>query len=341
MTQITFSDDALVPKCITFGGTTNVVRWYAYVKTASDHNIYLQRSVDGVLAAEVLTVLANPPAFGALQPGISYFNFIADPADNTKAHLYWLSDGTLFRITVTSNPIGEQPSTQQFDRVNNRADTTRPEIGLGANLTPPVSFGAIPAPGLVIVRSDTPGNRLLVITPLKGPTEAYFPQVVEVYRAPNQGNAVLYATLFVGSPTSSTVVQLSLEVPEATGGNTELWHARSLNPEFLTKSNYAHAYDNGNDPNAEATTTQGFGSLGSNLTPPVTKVSRLPIKVTRQEPDEDVQSFGSLGSDFTPSVVKQTIEPIKFIEQEPDEGVQSFGSLGSNLTPVVTKQRVV
>jgi hypothetical protein len=225
MTQITFSDDALVPKCITFGGTVNVVRWYAYVRSSADHNIYLQRSVDGVLSPEVLTVEANPPAFGADQPGISYFNFVADPADNTKAHLYWLSDGSLFRITVTSTPIGEQPTTQQFDRVNNRADIQFPDLNLGSPFAPASSFGQLPTPGLTLLRSETPGNRTLVITPLYGPSEAYFPVIIEVYRAQNQGSAVLFDTLFVGPIPMGTAVQLSLEVPEASGGNTE--HARA------------------------------------------------------------------------------------------------------------------
>lgn len=337
MAQITFSDDALVPKCITFGGTTLVVRWYAYIRSTSDNDIYLQRSVDGVLDPEVLTLQANPPAFGALQPGIEYFNFVVDPTDNTQAHLYWLSDGTLFRVTVTSTPIGEQPTLQQYDRVNNRADTTPPDIGLGALLVPTgPPAGAIPRPGFTLVISETPGNRLLVITPFKGPTEAYFPTVVEVFRAQNRGGSVLFETLFVGGQ-----VQLTLEVPEATGGNTEMWHARSLNTVFGTQSNFAHAWDPGPDPTREATTMQAFSSLGGVLTPAYTKVSRLPVKINRQEADEDVQPFSSLGGTLTPSVVKQMIEPIKFIEQEADEDVQPFSSLGGCLTPTVIKQRVV
>jgi hypothetical protein len=341
LTQITFTDDALVPKCITFGGTTNVVRWYAYIRSTGSNDIYLQRSVDGVLDPEVLVVQANPPAFGAPQPGLSYFNFIADPSDNTKAHLYFLSDGTLFRITVTSTPIGEEPTTQQFDRVNNRADTTRPELGLGSLLIPGVSGTAIPRPSVALVRSETPGQRLLIITVNNGPDERRQGRIVEVYRAQNQANSVLYDTLFVGEPTSSTYIQLVLEVPAAVSPNEELWHVRSLNPAFNTISEYTHVFDNGNDPTAEATSAEGFSQLGSHLTPVITKVSRLPIKIARNDVPENVQPFSGVGSHLTPVITKQTIEPIKFIEQEPNQNVQPFSGLGSPLTPIVTKQRVV
>lgn len=336
MAQITFTDDALVPKCITFGGTTNVVRWYAYIRSSADNNIYLRRSVDGVLAAEVLTVEANPPAFGADQPGIEYFNFIADPADNTKAYLYFLSDGTVFRITVTSTPIGEQPTTQQFDRVNNRADTMIPAVGsAGAPMSPTGAYGQIPPPTLEVVRSSIPGNHVLIIGPVNGPTERYFPTIVEVYRAQNEANSVLFDTLFVGP-----VAQLTLEVPAPAGGNTELWHARSLNPEFGTQSNFSHLWDT-KDPIGEAGPNQALSGAGSPLTPGIIKLSRQPQKITRQEPDETVQPVSSAGSPLTPAVVKLSRQPIKTSEQESDETVQPVGSAGSPLTPTIVKQRVV
>jgi hypothetical protein len=182
------------------------------------------------------------------------------------------------------------------------------------------------------LRSSTPGNRILVIGPLNGPTERYFAQVVEVYRAPNQGNAVLYDTLFVGP-----VPQLVLEVPEATGGNTELWHARSLNIDFGTRSNFAHTWDNG-DVTGEANAAQPLG-LGSPLTPSLVKLSKKPIKINRQEPDQPALQLG-LGSPLTPSLVKLSKVPIKIVRQEPDQPALRLG-LGAPLTPTVTKLRVV
>lgn len=336
-TQITFTDDALVPKCITFGGTVNVVRWYAYIKSGSLYNIYLQRWVDGVFDAEVLAVEANPPAFGADQPGLEYFNFIADPSDNTKAYLYFLSDGTLFRIQVTSSPIGELPTTQQFDRVNNRADTRFPDIGsASAPLSPASLAGQMPPPTMVMLESTTPGNRVLVLGAVNGPTERYFPTAIEVYRAQNEGESVLFATVYV-----RPVPQLILEVPAAAGGNTELWHARSVNQIYDTRSNFVHVWDNGTDPTGEAGDSEALGGASAPLTPDLVKVSRQPVKVTKQEPDEDAQPLSSASAPITPLLTKVSRQPIKTAQQEPDQDAQPLSSASAPLTPLFVKQRVV
>ena len=339
MAQITFTDDAIAPKVITFGDSP-LVKWFAYIRSSADNNIYLRRSVDGVVDPEVLTVSANPPAFGATQSGVDYFNFIQDPADSTKAHLYFLSDGTLFRITVTSTPVGEQPSAQQFDRVNNRADTIVTKVGAGAPLAATANFGAIPAPTVALLRSETPGNRTLVITPRNGPTERYFPLFVEVYRAQNEAGSVLFDTLFVGAIPTGTHIQFAIENPEAAGGNTELWHVRALNSVYNTRSNFAHVYDDGTDPFAEGTNAQAIGSVGASLIPATTKISRLPVKVTRSDATS-AQALGGAGGSLTPATTKVVYVPDKYIRAEPDEPAEGVGGVGASLIPIVTKQRVV
>lgn len=106
MTQLTSSDDASVPRVITFGGSP-LVKWYAYVRAG---DVYLRREEDGVIASESMII----QALGSAK--VADVDFVIDPSDNTVAWIYFIDTlGNVYNMSVTSSPIGEMPSLQTFN----------------------------------------------------------------------------------------------------------------------------------------------------------------------------------------------------------------------------------
>jgi len=106
------------------------VRWFAYKR--SDGFVYLQRDVDGVIEPESLVIPEN----------VSWFDFIVDPVDPNNALIYWLSEGLLSCVSVTSTPIGELPATfSTFNTPNAQfTDSFEAAAGWDGIVTPSPDF---------------------------------------------------------------------------------------------------------------------------------------------------------------------------------------------------------
>jgi len=270
-TRITFSEDTYQPKVIAFGGSPSI-RWYAYLRE-SDNNLYLRRSVDEVLEAEILVVEPNPPQLNrAESSGISWFDLVRDPVDPEVAWVYWLSDGTLWRMSVTSTPIGEAPTTRQFARIANRWDVQGTVVA-GHYRAPGASQPQIPTPTLVLAESAVPGMRDLVIIFPPPLSEIYRPDAVEIYRVPNGGGAVRLPS----QPTVPVIGLITLAVPAPPAGEYILWRARGIQRDSPNlKGPFGSAFDFGR---AEADVTAAGGYVSGHYRAPVaTKVDFSPIK---------------------------------------------------------------
>ena len=312
-TQITFTDDARRPRTITFGGDP-LVRWYAYLRDP-DGNLYLQREEDGVLDSEELIVSPDPPSFGAPSTGIEWFDFHVDPSDASKAYLFFLSDGTLWEMVVTSTPVGEKPTAKLFDRINNRADLDRDVPIGGLHRRPSVSQTSLPRPVLAIATNPAPNTNTLVISLGSAPLE---PDLVEVYQSPNGGSTVLFAVVNAAS-------QILLDVPAPTAPDYTIWRARSVSLAPAAVSLYGQTLDTGAIPSTDLASSTSAG--GAWRKSGVTKTNRQPIKAgTRTDTDGKNQSAG--GAWRKSGVSKTNRQPIKAgTKVDPNGKNQSAGGL--------------
>ena len=152
------------------------------------------------------------------------------------AYIYFISDGVLWRIKVTSSPIGEEPVAQSFDRSDTRKDIVRFTAGGSpyravagfvskeSLLTPTLFLGDIEGSQreLFIKR---PGLHVVPTVAINFETHAPFnllnPNGYEIWRTIDRGVRQLYATV-------SYKENISLLVPAATGTQVVKWEARSI-----------------------------------------------------------------------------------------------------------------
>jgi hypothetical protein len=251
--------------------------------------------------------LPVPPSVDS--PGETWFAFHVDPNAATKALLYFLSDGTLWRSEVTSTPIGEEPTTQQFDRRNNRYE--RFVAGFGSN-TPYEATGSktnLPIPGMVLVHTEVPTVRQLIINVPESTVspDIYEPDAIELYRMPNGGDGALY--LSAPMPESRVLI---VNVTSAVSPATITWAVRTVRGTPELHSPYVRAIDD-NIPDADAL----IGAWGSS-TPfeaSMSKVDRAPIKKSFQEANF-IPGRGS-STPFEASMSKVDRAPIKENFEEP------------------------
>jgi len=267
-TQITFTNDALKPKVITFGGSP-LVKWYAYILEGQNGRLYLRRSVDGILGSEILVMEANPPTAPKTESiGITWFAFHVDPTDATKAYIYFIADGTLWRSEVTSSPIGEEPTTQQFDRTTNRYENADLAVSPNRFAEGYHAKTTIPTPGIALVETANPAARQLIVTVPPADNALFEPDTIEVYRLIDGGNGTLYYS--GGLPGGR---QLVLTVATNTATFTK-WAARVTKRSPAFQSVFVSVIDSGN------LDTDAFGVLAPSrpLEAYFAKVDRAPIK---------------------------------------------------------------
>lgn len=303
--QVTFTDDARRPKVATFGGSP-LVNWYAYIRDP-DGKLYLQREENGVLAPEITVIEGNVPPVGqAESEGITGFDFIYDPVDPTQAHLYFLADGTLYRVTVTSSPIGEEPTTQQFDRTNNRFDVLSPVFSTGMPFESFSRISGIEIPSVYVVETGNPStSRVIIIVP-PASVPLFDPDFVELVVMPNGGDGVLDNVFAV--PPSRIIIY---DVP-ANSVDFTTWAARSVRLSPSLKSGYSRAIDDGN---YTTDAPQPFLATGLVFEGFVRKVNRQPVKRSLTEPGT-VIALGT-GQPFEGFVRKIDRQPVKTSHEEP------------------------
>lgn len=310
-TRITFSGDAIEPKVITFGGTP-LVRWYAYLRTSLSNRLCLQRSVDGVLEPEIVVVESNPPALNkAESEGITWFDFHADPVDVTKAYLYFIADGTLWRNEIVSTPIGEAPTTTQYDRVNNRYE--RLNLKIGAANSAEANFRVNTGPGVYSVESFLiPGSApgLVKIFSIVYPPfyVDYDPDILEFYRLPTGAIGEFYQTLPIPPLEAVPVPRfVILEVAAATLGSPIVWAMRAVQTKTGKKDSvFTRVTDTGETPTVELISFNV--GAGTSSEPSFKKQSQQPIKLSRAEA---ISLAAGAGSSAEPSYKKIPYTPIK------------------------------
>jgi hypothetical protein len=140
----------------------STVVWYAY-RRAADKGLYLQRAVAGVPGPE--TLIAQP---------VDKIDMIVDP-DNTKAWIYFTTDGALRCIEVTDKT--EMPTVQVFQRGQGWYERVEGGFsGIGAD-----DFTGFTDLQTAAVRRDD------------GPIEVY-PPLLAIADAPTSGFQVLLIT---------------------------------------------------------------------------------------------------------------------------------------------------
>jgi hypothetical protein len=347
MAFITFTDDTDIPKTITFGGSP-LVRWYLYLRNPS-RNLYIQREDNGVLGPETLILLPiSPPLPDSPLNGIEDVDIVVDPSDATKAHIYFTSDGTLWRFTVTSTPIGEQPTQQVFNRQNGRFDVFRVGDNTGGNFrasgdnrqraleflpfsTESYRSTQLPIPTIAITLGPTSVQRTLLINVPDAKIDYNEPDALEIYRSVDGAGYTLFQTIqFSGTPRFFEVI-VPADVPATV---VDAWKAKTIQtPQNRTSLFSIPVFDNPIDAFRVGDNT------GGNLFSPDDTASRdrwqvttiLPIK--KSETDDGQFTAGDncggnfFASDDTASKPNTwqviTILPIK--ETQPDDGQFTVG----------------
>lgn len=346
MAFITFTDDTDIPKTITFGGSP-LVRWYLYLRNPS-RNLYVQREDNGVLGPETLILLPiSPPLPDSPLNGIEDVDIVVDPNDATKAHIYFTSDGTLWRFTVTSTPIGEQPTQQVFDRQNGRFDVFRVGDNTGGNFRAsgdnrqraleylPFSSEAfrtiqLPIPTIAITLGPTPAQRTLLINVPFAILDYNEPDALEIYRSVDEQGFTLFQTIqFSGTPRFFEVI-VPADVPATA---PDWWKAKTIQtPQDRTSLFSIPVVDQPIDA-----FRVGDNTGGAFFTPEDTaSVTRwqvttiLPIKANKSDDGQFTVGDNCGGVFFTPEDTASlsrwlvtTIFPIK--ETQPDDGQFEVG----------------